>query len=79
MKALCVIAVVLSLASLCQSVSLACPNLMKPVEKSPDVSNFACSILRFFLNSSMSAFVVCLFPDLCFRMFYATAPQGHDE
>lgn len=39
MKTLCVVAAVLSLASLSQSASLACQNLTEPLEQGPDVSN----------------------------------------
>lgn len=38
MKTLCVVAAVLSLATLSQSASLACQNLTKPLEQGPDVS-----------------------------------------
>ncbi|GAA6216771.1 uncharacterized protein LOC108873551 [Lates japonicus] len=37
MKTLCVVVVVLSLTSVCQSASLACERLLKPVDKGPDL------------------------------------------
>lgn len=55
MKTLCVVAAVLSFASLGHSASLACQNLTSPVQQGPDVGNFAIIFTMF----------VFLFGDVC--------------
>lgn len=47
MKTLCVVAAVLSLASLGHSASLACQNLTAPVQQGPDVGNFTIIVMMF--------------------------------
>ncbi|XP_067361950.1 uncharacterized protein [Channa argus] len=56
MKTLCIAAVVLSLTSVCQPASLDCDNLLKPVDKSPDLSG------RWFIIAMSSE--ICMIPAL---------------
>ncbi|KAK2861819.1 hypothetical protein Q5P01_001352 [Channa striata] len=56
MKTLCVAVVVLSLSSVCRPAPLACDKLLKPVDKSPDLSG------RWFVIAMSSD--VCLIPAL---------------
>ncbi|XP_056252321.1 uncharacterized protein LOC130181871 [Seriola aureovittata] len=61
MKTLCIAVVVLSITSVCQAASLACEQLLKPVDKDPDISGrwylIAMSSNTCFFQGFMNAFL----------------------
>ncbi|GAA6216770.1 uncharacterized protein LOC108873550 [Lates japonicus] len=77
MKTLCVAVVVLSLTSVCQSASLACEKLLKPVDKGPDLSG------RWYLiavssDICLAPLVYALWPSIAVNITSKETPNNYD-